>query len=160
MSSRTLYSSQFGMTLVEMVIAIAIAGIAIAGLTSSFSSIVGRTADPMILTQAQISAESLMEEILLKPFADPNTGLVCTTNEAARADKNDVCDYQGYTSSGITDQNDNPVVGLENYDVSVTVVSSAFGSAPVVPASASLLVTVTVTNPLGSDVVLSAYRTQ
>ena len=148
-----------GMTLVEMVIAIAIAGIAVAALASAFSSMVTRTADPMILTQSQIAAESLMEEILLKPFADPNSGLVCTTNEAARTDKNDVCDYHGYTSTGINDQTDSSVVGLENYNVSVIVVHQALGTGvTAVPLADGLFITITITNPLSNSVILSAYR--
>ncbi len=145
-----------GMTLVEMVIAIAVAGIAIAGLAAAFSSIVTRTADPMIQTQAQIAAESLMEEILLKPFADPDTSNVCTDVEAARSDKDDVCDYHNYTSTGIQDQTGTAISGLENYDVSVTVVPSAFGG---IASADALLVIVSVTSPLGADVLLSAYRT-
>lgn len=151
-------SRSHGMTLVEMVIAIAVAGIAIAGLAAAFSSIVSRTADPMIQTQAQIAAESLMEEILLKSFADPDSGDVCTDIEAARQDKDDVCDFHNYTSSGVEDQTGTAVSGLENYAVSVTVAFSDFGGITTADADA-LLVTVTVTSPLGNDVVLSAYRT-
>ncbi|MFC3152353.1 prepilin-type N-terminal cleavage/methylation domain-containing protein [Litoribrevibacter euphylliae] len=147
-----------GMTLVEMVIAIAVAGIAIAGLAAAFSSIVTRTADPMIQTQAQVAAESLMEEILLKPFADPDSGNVCTDVEAARQDKDDVCDFHNYTSSGVEDQTGTATSGLENYTVSVTVTFSDFGGITIADADA-LLVTVAVTSPLGADVVLSAYRT-
>lgn len=152
-------SFQNGMTLIELVIAIAIIGIATAALASAFSSIVTRTADPMILTQSQIAAESLMEEILLKPFKDPNTSLVCTTNEAAREDKNDVCDYHLYSSTGITDQTDAAVVGLEGYNVAVTVVPTALGTGgTAVPAVDSLLITVTVTNPLANGVAISNFR--
>ena len=147
---------QKGMTLIEMVIAIAVAGIAIAGLAAAFSSIVSRTSDPMIQTQAQIAAESLMEEILLKPFNDPSSGTTCPTAPSGRQNFDNICDYNGYATSGVADQSGTAVTGLENYDVSVTVVNSALGS---VAASDSLLVTVTVTSPLGASVVLNAYRT-
>ncbi|GLQ33506.1 prepilin-type N-terminal cleavage/methylation domain-containing protein [Litoribrevibacter albus] len=145
-----------GMTLVEMVIAIAVAGIAVAALAAAFSSIVTRTADPMIQTQAQVAAESLMEEILLKPFSDPSSGTTCPSAPANRQDFDNVCDYNGYSSVGIVDQTGTSVSGLENYSVSVSTTLSAFSS---IPSADALLVTVTVTSPLGADVVLSAYRT-
>ena len=143
------------MTLVELVIAIAVAGIAVAGLAAAFSSMVSRTADPMIQTQALVAAESLMEEILLKPFADPDSGHVCTDVEAARVDKDDVCDFHNYTSSGVQDHTGTSVTGLENFSVNVTVIPTGFAG---LASADSLLVTVTVTSPLGTDVVLSAYR--
>ena len=148
-----------GLTLIELVIAIAVIGIAAAALASAFASIAGRTADPMILTQSQIAADSLMEEILLKPFKDPNTGLVCTTNEAARVDKTDVCDYHLYSSTGIRDQTNTVISGLGNYNIAVTVVPQVLGTGgTAIALSDSLFITVTVSNPLANDVGLSAYR--
>jgi MSHA pilin protein MshD len=149
---------QLGMTLVELVIAIAVAGIAVAGLAAAYASMVGRSADPMIQTQALVAAESIMEEILLKPFSDPDTvGDICVdeADDDNRATFDDVCDYHNYTSNGVVDQSGNLVSGLSNYDVSVSVTPSAYAG---VTAANSLLIQVTVTSPLNSDTVLTAYR--
>jgi hypothetical protein len=58
---------------------------------------------------------------------------------------------------GITDITGAAITGLENYSANVTVVNQALGA---VAASDSLLITVTVTGPPGSNttVVLHGYR--
>lgn len=69
-----------------------------------------------------------------------------------------VNDYDGFSMGpGITDMTGTAIAGLENYTVNVTVANQALG---VIPASDSLLVTVTVTGPIGSNttVVLQGYR--
>lgn len=148
-------SKQQGVTLVEMVIAIAVAGIAISGLAAAFSNLAGRTADPMIQTQAQVATEALMDEILLRPFIDPTSGATCSTIPANRSDFDDVCDYRGYTTSGVFDASGNSIEGLETYEVSVSVTQSAVAG---VTSSNSFLITVTTRSPLDADIVLSAYR--
>lgn len=150
-----LENSQKGMTLIEMVIAIAVAGIAIAGLAAAFSNVAGRTADPMIQAQAQIATEALMDEILLRPFNDPGTGSTCAAIPANRSDFDDVCDYRGYSTNGVFDPEGNPVDGLGNYQVSVSVTASGVAG---VSSANSFLVTVTTRSPLDADIVLSAYR--
>ena len=54
---------QRGMTLVELVIAIAIIGIAAAALYSAMASLAGRSADPMLRQQSLLLAEAYLEEI-------------------------------------------------------------------------------------------------
>jgi MSHA pilin protein MshD len=69
-----------------------------------------------------------------------------------------VNDYDGFSMGpGITDMTGTAIAGLENYTVNVTVANQALG---VIPASDSLLITVTVTGPIGSNttVVLHGYR--
>jgi len=71
-----------------------------------------------------------------------------------------VSDYNGFamvSGAGIKDITNNAVAGLSGYSAGVVVQQSAFD---IVPAAASLLITVTVTAPDGSKVVLDGYRTR
>lgn len=63
------------MTLVELVIAIAIIGIAVAGVLGVFTVASRYNADPVIRKQALAIAESLMDEILSRPYTycDPDS---------------------------------------------------------------------------------------
>ena len=61
----------------------------------------------------------------------------------------------GCANPAITDLNGTPVVGLGAYTATVAVANQALGA---VPASDSLLITVTVTGPASTNVVLHGYR--
>jgi len=76
---------QRGVTLVELVIAIVIVGIAAAALYSAMASITARSADPMLRQQSLMLAEACMEEILGHPFADLDTVGCPATSTAANA---------------------------------------------------------------------------
>jgi MSHA pilin protein MshD len=67
-----------------------------------------------------------------------------------------VSDYNGFSMvSGITDLSGATLSGLNAYSASVTVANQALGA---VPASDALLITVTVTGPVNTTVVLHGYR--
>ena len=149
-----------GMTLVELVMAIALAGIMLAALMSAYSSIVGRSADPMVRMQAVAVAESLLEEALLKPFLDPVTGTRCPAPPSGnRENYNNVCDFNGYSSTGVTLPNGSTVSGLENYAVAITVSDISTGELGSVPTQCALRVSVAVTSPLNETITLNGYRT-
>ena len=59
------------MTFVELVAAIVIIAVASLGLMLAVSGAVGRSADPMIETQAAAVARAYLEEISLDGFCDP-----------------------------------------------------------------------------------------
>jgi MSHA pilin protein MshD len=69
-----------GFTLIELVMFIVIAGIAMAALFSVFNLMVGRSADPQFRKQMLAIAESLMEEVQLMPFTfcDPDDANAAT----------------------------------------------------------------------------------
>jgi MSHA pilin protein MshD len=74
-----------------------------------------------------------------------------------------VNDYNGYPNPllpGITDITGAAIFGLGGYTASVTVAGQAIATVPAVPASESLLITVTVLGPMGTNtkVVLDGYR--
>jgi MSHA pilin protein MshD len=146
---------------VELVMGIAVLGIVLAGATTLFFNLARRSADPMIQQQAQLIAESYLDEILIKRFYDLDTATVCTgTAEASRDLYDNVCDYNGLNEAP-RDQFGTAITGLAAYNVQVTVTSSGVtlngvdntGNVRV------LRVDVTVTGPASTSVTLSAYRT-
>lgn len=144
--------AQRGVTLIELVVSIVIIGIAAGSVLGVLSVTTAASADPMIRHQAVAIADAYLEEILLKPFADPD-GI---DGEVARADFDDVDDYDGLLDSGARDQFDNPIAALTDYDVSVSVTqSSGLTSAP---AADTLRIDVTVSRAPDIDFSLSGYR--
>ena len=149
---------QQGTTLVELVMAIAVAGVLVVGLMTAYASIVGRSADPMVRTQAVSLAESFLEEALLKPFLDPD-GTVCPASPGGNRDNfNNVCDYHNYNSATITLPNGTTVSGLSGYSVSITVTNISAGELGAIATNCALKVTVNVTSPLNEVLSLSGYR--
>lgn len=149
-----------GMTLVELVMAIAVAGVLVAGLMASYSSIVGHSADPMVRTQAVAVAESFLEEALQKPFLDPSTHTRCPASPGGNRDNfNNVCDYAGYSASGVRLPNGTLVNGLENYAIAISVADIASGELGAVPSHCALKITVRISSPLNDATVLTGYRT-
>ncbi len=142
---------QAGTTLIELVIAIVIVSIAVSAVLMVFSMNVGYSADPMIRYQAVAIAEAYLEEISLKPFADPGGG----DGEASRDLYDDVDDSHGLVTVGARNQFDAALPGLGNYTVSVTVTQSAL---PSIAASDNYLINVTVTHAANINFTLSAYR--
>lgn len=145
-------SKQAGITLVELLLFIVIVSIGLAGILSVMNITTLHGADPMVRKQALAAAESLMEEITLKDFSDPDGSEAGET----RPSFDDVDDYNGYASSGIKDINENPISALADYQVSVAVTGSALGG---IAAGQALLVTVTVSGPGNESITLNGYRT-
>ena len=142
---------QRGFTLTELIIFIVVLGIGIAGILSVMNNTVKSSADPMVHKQTIAIAESLLEEISLKAYANPTGGY--TGNDRSQFD--DVTDYAGYsTSAGIVDILGASVAGLGNYNISppVTVASTSDLSGV-----AAQKITVFVTGP-GGSVSLTGYR--
>jgi len=110
-----------GFTLVEMIIAIVIIGVGLAGVLLAFNTTVKSSADPMIRKQMLAVAEEMLEEVLLKPYA-PAPGTISGCN---RASADDVSDYAAYTDQPVCDIDGTTVAGLDGYTVSVAVDASA-----------------------------------
>jgi MSHA pilin protein MshD len=139
-----------GMTLMELIIAIVVIGVGLAGVLVAFNQAVLRSADPMVRKQMLAIAEEMMEEITLKPFAAQP---VVPAPGCARDTHDDVSDYNGYASAGICDIDGTPIPSLATYGVTVTV---APGALPTGVAALQIVVTVT----HGTDVLtLVGYRT-
>ena len=145
---------QLGVTLIELLVSIVIVSIAASGVLGVLSMTTAGSADPMIRHQAAAIAESYLEEILLKPVTDPD-GI---DGEAARADYDDLDDYDGLADAGARDQFGVSIAGLANYNVAVAVSPSA--GLPAVPLADALRVDVVVTHGIEISFALSGYRTR
>lgn len=169
-----------GFTLVETVIAIVILGIGVSTVLSLILTNIRHSADPMVIEQANAIAQSYLEEVMLKPFCDPNdfsghcpadcgsaacAGCSGSTSgdggPETRASFDDVCDYQGLAdNAGALDNRGAPVPGLEAYNVAVTVDDGTSLNGLSGAAGQVLGVSVVVTHDDMSavDVTLQGYR--
>ena len=102
---------QHGVTLVELLVSIVIVSIAASGVLGVLSMTTAASANTMIRHQAAAIAEAYLEEIMLKPVADPDGA----DGEAARADFDDLDDYDGLLNVD-ADQFGTPIAGLGNYE--------------------------------------------
>ena len=172
-----------GFTLIELVIFIAVVGIAVGGVLVAYDYAARDSADPVMRKQALAIAESLLEEIQQMPFTycDPDDPAVstavsaagCATPEAIGPEPGEtryslatpfdnVNDYHGYNTAaevppGVKDNSGTPIAGLGFYNVAVTVSNAAL---PGVPAGDALLISIVVTAPGNVSVRLDGYRTR
>lgn len=135
-----------GVTLVELLVSIAIIGIALAGILVVIVRNAETSADPMLWHQSVAIAEAYVEEIMAKNF-------VANGVEPQRRNFDDIWDYNGLNEAP-TDQNGTAVGALAGYAVNVAVVAAALNGI-----ANAALITVTVTSPAGGDVTISGYRT-
>jgi MSHA pilin protein MshD len=147
-----------GFTLIEMIIFIVIVGIGVAGILSVYSTNIRSSADPIIRKQALAIAESLLEEILLKEFKDPDGGTngVSTCNLGTGTNRSlwkDVCSYNTYISTGINDMQGNSIAALSGYNITSVAVTS-----PTISGIAFKQVVVTVTDTQSNTISLTGYR--
>ena len=88
-----------GFTLIELVVFIVIVSVGVAGILLVMNTVVASSADPMVRKQALALADSILEEILQKEYADPHG----TSGETTRDTFDDVDDYNGKSNSTFTD---------------------------------------------------------
>jgi len=155
-----------GFTLIELIIFIVVVSAGLAGILSVMNTVVKSSADPMVRKQTIAIAESLLEEILLKDYANPMGGYTAGIN---RAQFDDVSDYAGYTTgtAGIREVFNmtsttvgDLVPGLSGYNIAppVTVILVTAAESAALNGVAALRVTVSVTNPQGEVISLTGYR--
>jgi MSHA pilin protein MshD len=157
------YTRSAGVTLVELVVALVIMGVALAGVVAVYTSTTRASVDPVIVQQMQAIADNMMEEILLKPYAvGPAPGAAAG---GPRLNFDDVRDYDTYGTNiqGIRDVEGNAIAGLERYTVLVAVTSTGLTNVPVGNAL-QIVVTVSVNGSATDDnlpkpVTLTGWRT-
>ena len=151
MSNRPGRAAQRGFTLIEMVLAVVILGVGLAGVLIAFSTVTRGSADPVVAQQMLAIAEEMLEEIQLKPYT-----VAANTAPAAcaRNTYNDVLDYNGYATSGqICTIDGTPIPSLAGYSVQVQVQAATLSGV-----GAARRIGVTVTR--GSDsLTLTGWRT-
>jgi len=154
-----------GVTLVELIVALVIIGVALAGMVAVYTATTRSSTDPVIVQQMEAIADNMMEEILMKPFAPPPGSTV--TAASGRDNYDNAWNYDGYGKGlqGIRDVEGNQIPGLERYKVVVSVKSTTLTN---VPDGGALRIVVTVTATVnGSEtdpslptpIVLTGWRT-
>lgn len=149
-----------GFTLIEMVMAIVIISVGLAGVLLAFSVAVKASADPLVHKQMLSVAEEMMEEILLKPYAvngtPPTNSATSCGAPASRSAFDDVADYRNYQTTGICDIDGESIKDLDSYSVQVTINTPA--KLDTLEGDSVMMVTVVVTH--GSDSIsLVGWRT-
>lgn len=139
-------NTQSGLTLIELVIFIVIISVAVAGVLSVMNFTTQHSADPLVRKQAAALADSILEEILLKNYADPDG---TEAGESGRDTYDDVRDYNGKSNADFSDLPGE----LSAYAIAIKVEddSTTLGIA-------AKKVTVTVTNG-GESISMTGYRT-
>lgn len=170
---------QRGLSLIEAVIFVVVLGIGIAGLAILYNQLTLASVDPVVRRQAVAIANSLMEEIQLRPFTfcDPDDPLVFSAGSPAGCGTpenighegetrygptrfDNVSDYHNFSMPGSIQDIDNvTIAGLNGYTASVQI-AAAGGDFPAatIPPDEALRITVTVTGPANTQVVLQGYR--
>ena len=120
MSSRR---NRGGFTLVEMVIAIVVIGVGIAGVMLAFGVTTRGSADPLVQRQLLAVAEGLLEEVLSKPYDAVAGG---GAGACARDGFNDIDDYNGYAQP-VCEIDGSAIAGLDGYSVAVAVQGTTLG---------------------------------
>jgi MSHA pilin protein MshD len=146
--------SQAAFTLIELLVTIIVIAISATALMGVYTNMVRGSADPVIQQQAITVAEAYLEEILRKDYDDPvlpETGGAEGTE--SRGSFNDVQDYNDLPDNQVRDQNNNPILALAAYSVTVSVAAAVLNGVN------AMRVDVTVTHPAISAISLSAFRT-
>lgn len=177
-----LLQRQTGVSFVELIMFIVIVGVGIAGILTVLNLTAQKSTDPQIRKQMLAAAESILDEVLLKPFTycDPDDSNAATATSAAnctggaggandesrlplgketgetRATYDNVSDYNGENISPVSDVNGAALADLAGYSAAVGVEEQQLEGS--IPAVASLRVTVTVTGPGGDSISLTGYR--
>jgi len=171
-------SRQRGLSLIEVVIFIVVLGIGIAGLAILYNQLTLASVDPLVRKQAVAIANSLMEEIQLRPFTfcDPDDPAVFTAGSPAGCGTpevignegesrygptlfDNVSDYHGFSMAGsIQDITNATINGLTGYSADVQIAAAGGDFPAAIPADDALRITVTVTGPANTQVVLQGYR--
>ncbi len=138
---------QRGFTLIELIIFIVIVAVGVAGILSVMNTSAKSSADPMVRKQAIALAESVLEEVLQKAYADPdNTPAVV---EASRTLWDNVDDYNNQTQAAFS-----LPAALSGYTIAISVVDDS----TTLPGLTAKKVTVTVARGTES-ITLTGYRT-
>ncbi|MBA4381694.1 MAG: hypothetical protein C0406_03930 [Sideroxydans sp.] len=176
---------QRGISLIELIIFIVIISVALTGILLVMNQTTAHSADPILRKQALAIAESILEEVELMPFTycDPNDASAvtatstagCTTLESLGAEGGEtrysattpfdnVNDYHNFSmAAGSIMDITNANTGLTGYTlkpIAVTPVDFGGIGGITLASGDAVLITVTVTDPAGNDIVVDGIRTR
>jgi MSHA pilin protein MshD len=143
-----------GFTLIELIVAITIVGIAATTILGAIAAVASRSADAMLQQQAIAIAQAYLDEISQRWVVDPNG----TPPNTGRGSWDLVDQYDGLVDVGPKDQFGIAIAALSAYTVSVNVVQST--ALPGIAGAAARRIDVTVTRAPNVKVTLSGYRTK
>lgn len=151
-----------GFTLAEVLLASAILSFITLGIVQAVAAGQSQTLDSLKRSRADALAEVLMEEILSKPYADPDeTGAIGPEgDESSRTDFDNVDDYHGLLESAgaIADHAGSAYPTLyQVFDRSVSVVAVTNSVADLGGDHTGVQVTVTVSEPGGRTWVVERF---
>lgn len=147
-----------GFTLPELIIAIVVISVGLAGVLLAFRVTVGNSADPLIHKQMLAVAEEMMAEIGLKPWVSLSAHVGGVSGCPARDGFDSVDYYDGYACAGIRPiDSASPIPALAAYGIGVTVTKPA-GDWNQIPANDVRRIEVRVTNG-GEALQLVGWRT-
>lgn len=136
-----------GFSLIELVIFIVVVSVGVAGILLVMNTTVAASGDPIVNKQSIALAESVLEEVLLKEYSDPDGS---NAGETGRDTWDDVSDYDTKTEADLALPTE-----VSAYTVQIAVVSDTTvvgtGSRP------AKKVSVTVSKG-GNSITLHGYR--
>lgn len=142
-------NSQAGFTLVELIVAIVVLGVGLAGVLLAFQQSTRASADPLVNRQLLAIAEGMLEEVSSRPYTSSTPA---APGGCARSGLYDVDDYNGY-SQGICTVAGVAVAGLTAYTVEVAVADVSLAGVP------AKRITVTARRGGGDSLQLVGWRT-
>ena len=117
---RALRRRSQGFTLIELVFAIVVISLGLAGILEVYTTVAKGSADPIVTKQMLTVAEEMVEELTIKPFATTTV----TPSGCARSNFTSIWNYNNYsTTNQICDAFGNAIASLNGYSVSVSVVT-------------------------------------
>lgn len=122
---------QSGFTLAEQVLSLLVLALVVGAIATVVAYAESRSADPMLERQGLALAEAYLEEVLAKPYFDPDDGGVCPAPEAERAQYDNLCDYAGIVVAGAVFPDGTATAGLEDFEIRIEI--TADGSASLGP---------------------------
>lgn len=150
------------LTLIESLLAMVILAFAVVAVTQAVVAGQMQTVDALHRARAMELAESLMEEVLRLPYADPNAG-----GETVRGNFDDLADFNGFTEAAgaLSDAAGTAYASeFQGFSRSVSVVAANGGAGITVTGFGSAIVgmtiTVTVQDSAGAAWVLTSFRAQ
>ena len=177
MSAMSPADCQRGLTLVELIVAMVVISVGVAGVLSAFNVSVRSSADPLVAKQAVALGEALVEEVSLAPFTwcdpdDANAEIAVSAGDCASLSEvlgpeagdvrpfDNVNDYHGLVLNllnPVSDVSGMAIPGLAGYTASIAI---AEGGLPGLAAGESLRIMVTVTAPNGDVYLMEGMRTR